>query len=257
MKRLLVTICFGMGFFMAQSQNTSDTTITTIRETLSNPQGAPTKWQSIDLANRSNDHFMLQYGFDNWSGGNDSTSTSGFSRHFNIYFMLDKPFQSNPKFSVGLGLGIGSSNMFFENKSINLKSTSATLPFTKLDSSNHFKKYKLTTVFVEAPIELRYNSNALNSNKSFKMALGVKVGTMIDAHTKGKTLVDKSGNTVADYIEKIKSKRYFNSTKLAVTGRVGLGIFSLTGSYQITALLKDGTGPVINPYSFGFCISGL
>jgi hypothetical protein len=171
--------------------------------------------------------------------------------------MLDKPFKSNPKFSVGIGAGIGSSNIFFENKGIDLKSGSARLPFTNLDSANHFKKYKLTTVYLEAPVELRYNSNPLNSNKSFKMALGLKVGTMVDAHTKGKTLVDKAGNTVNDYILKEKSKRFFNSTKLAATGRVGYGIISLQGSYQITALLKDGAGPAIRPYSIGICFSGL
>jgi len=217
----------------------------------------PSKWKAADMTNRSNDHFMIQYGRDNWSGTNDSTSPSGFSRHFNIYFMLDKPFKTSPKFSVGLGLGLGSSNMFFERKSVNITSASTRLPFTNLDSANHFKKYKLTTVFLEAPIELRYTYNPLNSGKSFKMALGLKVGTMIDAHTKGKTLEDKNGTTVNDYIEKQKNRRFFNSTRLAVTGRVGYGLLSLYGAFQITSLLKEGAGPVINPYSIGISISGL
>lgn len=255
MKKLLATSFLFLSFYAAQAQITTDTTI--VNTMGATPPATPAKWKNIDLSNRSNDHFMLQFGFDKWSGSNDSTTPSGFSRHFNIYFMLDKPFKNNPKFSVGLGVGIGSSNMFFEKKSIDLKSGSPRLPFARLDSATHFKKYKLTTVFLEAPIELRYNSNPENSNKGLKMALGVKVGTMVNAHTKGKTLVDKGGNTVNAFIMKENSKRFFNSTRLAVTGRVGVGIISLQGAYQITTLLKDGAGPVINPYSLGIAISGL
>ncbi len=255
MKKLLATSFLFLTFYAAQAQNTTDTTVVNMMG--NTPPATPAKWKSVDLSNRSNDHFMLQYGFDKWSGTNDSTTPSGFSRHFNMYFMLDKPFKNNPKFSVGLGVGVGSSNMFFENKSIDLKSGSVRLPFNKLDSANHFKKYKLTTVFLEAPIELRYNSNPENSNKGLKMALGIKVGTMVNAHTKGKTLVNKSGTTVNDYIMKESNKRFFNSTRLALTGRVGVGIIALQGSYQVTALLKDGAGPVINPYSIGISISGL
>ena len=255
MKKFLAASFLFLTFYAAQAQNPTDTTVVNMMG--NTPPASPAKWKSVDLSNRSNDHFMIQYGIDKWSGGNDSTTPSGFSRHFNMYFMLDKPFKNNPKFSVGLGVGVGSSNMFFEKKSIDLKSGSARLPFTKLDSTNHFKKYKLTTVFLEAPVELRYNSNPENSNKGLKMALGIKVGTMVNAYTKGKTFVNKSGTTVNDYIMKESNKRFFNSTRLALTGRVGLGIIALQGSYQVTALLKDGTGPVINPYSIGISISGL
>ncbi|MCY7420611.1 MAG: PorT family protein [Chitinophagaceae bacterium] len=255
MKKLLATSFLILSLYAALAQKTTDTTVLNMMG--NTPPATPAKWNSVDLSNRSNDHFMLQYGFDKWSGINDSTTPSGFSRHFNMYFMLDKPFKNNPKFSVGLGVGVGSSNMFFKNKSIDLKSGSTRLPFSKLDSVNHFKKYKLTTVFLEAPIELRYNSNPLNSNKGFKMALGVKIGTMVNAHTKGKTLVDKNGKTVNDFIMKENNKRLFNSTRFALTGRVGFGIIALQGSYQVTALLKDGAGPVINPYSIGIAISGL
>jgi hypothetical protein len=256
MKKFLFTACFLTGFFVSNAQtNPTDTTLTIIRENQSND--VPKKWDAIDLSNRSGDHFMVQFGFDKWSGTNDSVNPQGFSRHFNIYFMLDKPFRNNPKFSVGIGAGFGSSNMFFKRTNIDIKSASPRLPFTRLDSASHFKKYKLTTVFLEAPIELRYNSNPINSNKSFKMALGLKVGTLVNAHTKGKTLVDKNGSTINAYTMKESGKRYFSGTRLAATGRIGLGVVSLHGAYQITNLLKDGVGPEIRPYSIGLTLSGL
>lgn len=224
----------------------------------SQPAPARKDWKKIDLSNRSNDHFMVQYGFDKWAGTPDSISPKGFSRFFNAYIMLDKPFKTNAKLSVGLGVGIGSSNIFFDKTYVDVKSLSSQLPFTKVDSFNHFKKFKLTTVYAEAPVELRYSSNPENANKSVKVALGVKVGTLLSAHTKGKTLENKSGSTLNNYIEKESSKKFFNSTRLAATARIGYGIFGIYGSYQITSFLKTGAGPAeIKPYSIGIYISGL
>src|SRR6266487_2592108 len=103
-----------------------------------------TDWSKIDLSNRANDHFLIQYGYDGWSNAPDSINPNGFSRHFNFYFMYDKPFKTNPHFSIGIGIGFGSSNIFFKNTYVNLKSSSGTLPFTNVSSSsNHFDKYKL------------------------------------------------------------------------------------------------------------------
>lgn len=234
------------------STNRPGTTTTSSSET-----SRKTGLNKIDLTNRSNDHLVIQYGFDNWGATPDSATPSGFSRHFNIYFMLDKPFKTNPRLSVGLGVGVGSSNMFFKNRLVDLRSSGARLPFTNVDSSDHFKKFKLTTAYVEAPVELRYTADPLNSSKSFKFAVGAKVGTLINAHTKGKTLQNKSNQTIGDYTQKISSKKYFNSTRLVGTARIGFGIISIHGTYQITTLLKDGAGPEIRPYSIGLTISGL
>lgn len=255
-KFFFTTICF-FSIIAANSQITTtpapdSNIVTQPSEPL---QKSPKK---IDLSNRSNDHVMIQYGFDNWAGTPDSISPKGFSRFFNAYIMLDKPFKTNPKFSVGLGAGIGSSNIFFDKTYVDVKSTSSRLPFTNVDSVNHFKKFKLTTIFLEAPVELRFSSNPENSNKSFKVALGVKVGTLLNAHTKAKTLQDKNGTTINNFIVKESSKKFFNSTRLAATARIGYGIFGLYGSYQITSVLKTGTGPDgIRPYSIGIYISGL
>ncbi len=238
----------------AQVTDTSKITLSSPTDITTPKPATPAK---IDLSSRSNDHFMLQYGFDNWSGSPDSTTPQGFSRHFNAYVMLDKPFKTNPHFSVGLGVGIGSSNMFFERKNIDVKSTNARLPFQDLDSANHFKKYKLTTVYAEAPVELRYSTHPEDDNKSFKAALGVKIGTLLNAHTKGKTLEDKNGTSLNNYIAKESSKKFFNSTRLSVTARIGYGIVSVHGAYTVTGILKDGVGPVIRPYSIGIAISGL
>ncbi len=218
--------------------------------------------KKIDLSNRASDHLVIQYGSDSWGSLPDSISTKGFSRHFNVYIMLDKPFKTNPKFSVAYGVGIGSSNIFFDKKYLDIKANSTKLPFRSSvpnTDSSYFKKFKLTTIFLEAPIELRYYSNPENPNKSWKGAIGVKVGTLIKAYTKGKDLQTKAGQSVygTTYVAKESDKKFFNTTRLAATVRVGYGAFSLDAGYQITQVLKEGFGPEVRPFSIGLTISGL
>ncbi len=212
-----------------------------------------------DLVKRTKDHFMIQYGADNWTNRTDSVRTGGFSRHFNVYFMFDKPFKTNPKMSVGLGFGIGSSNMFFKNVNVNIKSNAAKLPFTIADSLDHFAKFKVTSIYLEAPIELRYFSNPDHINKSWKFAIGAKIGTLLKSYSKGKNYENKFGQSLngTSYIMKESSKKFFSGTAIALTGRMGYGSIGLQGSYQVTGVLRDGTGPVMNKYSIGLYISGL
>jgi hypothetical protein len=215
------------------------------------------KKPTINLAGRANDHFMLQLGYTGWSGKPDSINTSGFSKSFNVYFMFDFPFKTNPKLSMAFGPGISSDHIKFSKTYVGIKETSATMQFRDVADTNHFKKVKLNTTYLEAPIEFRYTANPLNSDKSFKWAIGVKVGTMIDAHTRNKDLVNKAGTTLNNYKMKESSKRYFNSTRLVGTARVGLGHFSLYGSYQITSLFKEGVAAEIRPWTIGLTLSGL
>lgn len=215
-------------------------------------------WSKVDI-DRAGDHIMLQLSSDHWSGAPDSITnrTKGLSRGLNFYVMMNKPFKSDPRWSVAFGVGVSTSSIFFKKTSIGITSAGTLLPFANLDSSNYFKKYKLATSFLEVPIELRYAFDPANEAKSWKVALGVKVGTMLNAHTKGKTLVSKTGTTINAYTEKESRKTFFNTTRLSATARVGIGHFSLFGAYSITSFLKDGAGASIKPYQIGITISGL
>jgi hypothetical protein len=232
-------------------------TVSVLAMSQSTTPGSSTKL--LDLSNRAADHLMIQYGADSWTNRPDSVRTSGFSRHFNVYFMFDKPFKTNQKLSIAYGIGIGSSNMFFKNTNVDLKSNTAKLPFTNVDSANHFSKYKVTTIYAEIPVELRYYSNPETPGSSWKMAVGVKVGTLLKSYSKGKNLVNKLGNSIygPDYKVKESNKRFLNGTMLAVTGRVGYGIFSIDAGYQFNGVLKDGVGASMNKFSLGITISGL
>jgi hypothetical protein len=211
----------------------------------------------INLSGRANDHFMIQLGYAGWAGKPDSINTGGFSKSFNVYFMFDFPFKTNPKLSMAFGPGISSDHIQFKKTYVGIKEITETLQFRDQSDTNHFKKTKLNTTYLEAPVEFRYTANPLNSDKSFKFAIGAKVGTMINAHTRNKEFENKSGNTLNSYMMKESSKRFFNTTRLVGTARAGVGHFTLYGSYQITSLFKEGVAAEIRPFSIGLTISGL
>ena len=209
--------------------------------------------------NLPNDHFMVQVSSDYWLNAPDSISShrDGSTRGANVYFMINKPFQSNVHLSAAFGLGVGSSHHFFNRMSADITGVSPVLKFNSLDTLTRFSKYKISTTYLELPIELRYFSNPENPNKSVKFAVGVKIGTLLNAHSKGKTLVNASGTKLKDYTEKLTSKSYFNTSRLAVTARVGYGNFSVFGSCNITQVFKDKVATNMSLLQVGINLAGL
>lgn len=223
------------------------------------PAAKPKKdWSKVDLSKRAADHLVFQFGYDNWAGAPDSIHIQGFNRSANIYFMFDFPFKTDPRLSIGAGLGIGSSNIFFHQQEVLVAAyQNTTLAFPDQEGGNHFKKYKLVTTFLEVPVELRFAVDPEHPNSSWKFAVGAKVGLMLSAYTKAKTLQNSVGQTIGNYIEKESSKQFFNTTKLAVTGRVSKGVFGLFGQIQANSLIKASAGPSVFPFTIGLQISGL
>lgn len=215
------------------------------------------KMVTLNEGRTSNDHFLIQLGHTVWTGKPDSIQTKGWARSFNAYLMLDFPFKTNPHFSVALGPGISTQNIFFDETNVGIKENGNILRFTKVSDTNHFKKYKLVTAYLEAPVELRYRSNPTDDKKSVKFAIGAKIGTLLNAHVKGKELQNKADNVIGDYTQKESSKRFFNKNRLSVTARAGYGHFTLFGSYAITPLFKEGFAATIRPLTVGLTLSGL
>lgn len=247
----LLVLSFGL-FFTASAQSDSAARANFYKNT--NPKK---DWSKVNLGNRSSDHFMFQLGYNAWSKVPDSLKTKGIPRTVNVYFMFDFPFKTDPRFSVGIGVGVSSSGMYFDKSAIDITGTTTKLVFSNTAKTNNYKRYKLATTYLEAPVELRYALDPEHINKSLKFALGAKIGTLLNAHTKAKNLQNSSGSLLNSYTMKLASKRYFNSTRLSGTARVGIGVFSLFGSYQINTLLKEAAGPEIHPYTIGLTISGL
>lgn len=222
-------------------------------------QENPQTKKPIELPNRAADHFMLQFALNSWQGAPDSIEShiGGFQRSANVYLMLDKPFKGNPRLSVAAGIGVGTSNIYFKKMMVDITASTPVMPFRAVDSTNNYKKYKLSTAFLEVPLELRYTQNPAMPNKTVKAAIGVKVGTLLNAHTKGKNLRNSAGTLISEKTVKEASKSYFNTTRVSATARVGYGNFTLFGAYALTGVFKDGVAPDIKTLQVGLTFSGL
>lgn len=215
--------------------------------------------KKFNIANRAGDHLMFQLSSDHWLGAADSVSShiKGLSRGANIYIMMNKPFKSDPRLSAAFGLGVSTSHIFFKRMVADIASRTPTLPFNQLDTLSYFKKFKVSTAYLELPVELRFTSRPNDPNKSFKFAVGLKIGTLLSASTKGKNFRDNSGNVLNSSVIKTKNKSYFNTTRLAATARIGMGNFSLFGAYNITTMFKDEVAPDTKLLQVGLTFSGL
>jgi hypothetical protein len=212
--------------------------------------------KKIDLSNRANDHFMLQLGYTKWAGIPDSINTKGLSKSINAYFMFDFPFKSNPKISMAAGAGIGTDHILFSKTYVGIKENASAIHFTNQGDTNHFKKTKLATAYLEIPVELRYSGEPM-TGKGLKFAIGIKVGALLNAHTRNSKFENKSNTLINDYVMKETSKRFLNKTRISGMARIGYANFSLYASYQFTPVFKDGQGPKVNPFSIGLTLSGL
>ncbi len=135
--------------------------------------------------------------------------------------------------------------------------TESRLYQTKTGQS-HFKKINWSMTSLQVPIELRYAVDPENTNKSWKFALGVKVGLLLSAYYKGKSFQNDVGQTIGNYTVKYSSKQFFNGPELLGTARISKGVIGLFGQFQFSSLLKaSGNNPAVYPFSFGIVLSGL
>jgi hypothetical protein len=197
----------------------------------------------------SRDFLVIGISYDGWASAPDSVQTKGLSRGFNIALMYDFPV-TKEHFSVALGLGFSSSNIFLDDQYIDM--TNGESSAVKFVSSDKFKKYKVATNYLEVPIEFRFRSVSDNANKGFKASIGAKVGMLVNAHTKGKNSLGGEKNIIKE-----QNKRFFNPWRFAGTARIGYGNIALFGTVNLNPLFKDNTNLDIRPYSIGIALSGL
>jgi Outer membrane protein beta-barrel domain len=209
---------------------------------------------------KSQDHVMIELGYDNWVGSTDSMNIKGFNHSENVYLMYAWPFKSDGRLSVAAGVGVGSSNIYFAHQEVIVASiVNQTLAFPDEEGENHYKRYKLTTTYLEFPVELRFALDPEHMDHSWKFAFGAKLGLMLSAYTKGKDLVTAQGTAQAggDYTLKTSSKQFFSAAEFTPTIRVSKGIIGFFAQIHANPLIKGSAGPPIFPVSGGIVLSGL
>jgi hypothetical protein len=244
----LQSICF-LSILMGISINSDAQTTPTEAEVVK------TKKNYLAVNNQyqkpSKDYIMIQLGFNSWSQPTTTNAKLSQRGHeIAMYGCYDFPFNKS-NFSFALGAGIGSSNVYLNDQILRMDTTFAIFRDVKADS---IKRYKLSTNYLEFPIEFRYFANKTNRNRGFKASVGTRLGTLINAHTKA-FVQQQAGNLR----EKESSRRFFETWRIMPVARIGYGNFSVHGAIQVNELFRptqtNGVGN--RPYSIGLTISGM
>ncbi|MEX0811576.1 MAG: porin family protein [Chitinophagales bacterium] len=205
----------------------------------------------------SRDRVVVELTFDNWFHNVDSLQTKWHSLGFNFHFMYDMIIKKS-RFSFAPGIGIGTSHIYNNSEIVKTDSTSFFRPIGDGDQKGGYtmdelKGNKLTLVYLDVPLELRYRAKPNNNNKAFKMAIGVKGSVLVQSHTKTR-FTDSFGDT-----KKIKdiNQKDLLKFRAAATFRIGYGPFNVLAVYNLTNLFKKDRGPIVTPFSLGISFNGL
>ena len=208
-----------------------------------------TRPEKTNFSKPSRDFLMLQFVYSGWLNAPDSIKTTGVGRGFNGYICYDFPIKKS-HFSFAAGIGVSVDNIYLKDQQLVLTDNDTNAQARFIPETANYKKYKVTTTYLEAPFELRFYGNKQNRNKGFKAGAGLRVGSLLGAHTRGK----EDGTKI---VHKVNTKRFLETWRFAGTLRLGYGNFSVVGTYNLTNLYKENQGPPITPYSIRICIRGL
>ena len=182
----------------------------------------------------------IQIGF-NFLIDNPDSMDTGFwgSKAFNAQYLYSVRLGKSA-FSLHPGFGIGTDKFSFDNNVTLVRNLDGKVSLEPLEilEFGDVKKTKLATTYLEVPLELRFHFNKDNFKKTFKLAVGGKVGMLISSHTK--VNFEQLGEN-----QKLKTKDNFelNRFRYGVQGSLGYAGISVYYYYGLNDMFEKGRGP--------------
>jgi len=241
MKNLLFVFIVSLFALSSYAQSESDTTITDLTHTDKNKL-------------KKEDYFINEIFTDIWQNKPSILDTKPVNRGYNAYLMMDNPLGKS-NFSIAYGIGVSAHNMYsncmpFEVIDTAGKPTGKT-DFVAIPDNIKYKINKLTLLYGDIPVEIRFRIKGKSEN--FKLAVGFKVGYLLQSHTK--YIGDRLDNITGD----IKYKEYnipnIEKLRYSATARIGFGRYCISGSYSLTTIFKGAKGPEMYPISVGIAVT--
>ncbi len=172
------------------------------------------------------------------------------SRVLNIYYMYDFRLFGSDKLSINPGFGIGTENYAFTGDIFVDKGMDTVADqIIAYDANQLFrgnngeepdiKNSKVNPIYIDIPLELRFRTNS--TKKSFRFAVGGKVGFRVDSKSKIKYEVE---GTTTRY--KVKNDLYLEQFRYGVYGRMGYGSFNIWVYKSMSNLFVPGATEVID-----------
>lgn len=172
------------------------------------------------------------------------------SMNFHLGIFQQKLNFANYKLGLITGIGFEFNDFRFTNN-IDFKRNDSTGTVTFEDRElTGWRRNKLTTKFIEVPLQLQYLSNPRYPDKSFKIQAGINFGYRITSYFKTVWFdPGKSKNKERDHF-------FLNDFRTTAVVKMGYGKFQLYGAYSLTPLFQEGRGPELYPVSAGLVVWG-
>ncbi len=206
---------------------------------------------------------MVEFGFAYDSEYPEELELDWFrSRSFNLYYMYDFRLFGSDKLSLNPGFGLGTDNYAFRSKRFLVEGQDSLFgQVVALDSYEEFKDNngnqpamrhsKVNPIYIDIPLEIRYRTNS--TKKSFRLALGGKVGIRVDNKSKVKYRADGQTQKI-----KIKNELHTELFRYGVYARVGFGSFNFWVYKSLSNLFISPSTEVIqgnfSPWVYGITL---
>lgn len=210
-----------------------------------------------DITSYPNSIIILNVGYNSWVEPPDNMEISPMSVGFDVYGVYTL-LGKNSFISLAAGGGFSTQNIKSDFMLVGADSSY----FQKIPSDLTYHKNKITTVFVDLPIEIRLRVRPNSRDKAgivrkrnLRFALGFKVGYNIQRYVK----YDGQDYRLYNYGNNIKFKEYrLDNILLYRYGlyvRMGVGKISISAYYSLTDFFQKNKGPQLRPFSLGLSIN--
>ncbi|MBS1980154.1 MAG: hypothetical protein OJF59_002419 [Cytophagales bacterium] len=210
-------------------------------------------------------YFMLDLGFNNGQS-RPANFNQGFwgSRTLDVYYHY--PIQlGKSKFSYNPGGGFAFERFKFTNnytlseiigsdQSYDLVQVTQ-LPFFASGSVSVQKSMLVANYFDLMPVEFRFDTNPKNPSSGFNVAVGGRVGFLLESHTK----IKYTQNGVSG-VYKDKQTHGLNQLRYGFYTRLGIGNFNVFWQYNLSPYFSGNSGPSqtgMNTMTIGISLNGL
>ena len=202
---------------------------------------------------------FAEIGFNVLQNNNEWNSKWWGSKVFNLYYQYDKDL-GDSHFSFHPGIGIGTEKYAMDTSTLytgfdgNGEYVFQTIALDSIyPNATKFRKSKIATTYLDIPIELRWRSMKYDPKRSLKIAIGGKIGFLLDSKTKVK--YDEFGEKKVD---KQKEDYGIKKIRYSAYGKIGYGNAYLFFNYNLSTLFDKNKGPndtEMTPMMFGFALS--
>ncbi len=206
------------------------------------------------------DRFIITFFTDFWQDLPGDMSLKSIQRGISISALQDMPL-SRTNFSIAAGLEFTSHNLYSDHRYL-YRVNNNKFDFFPIDKAHEYNKNKLSLNYLEVPVQFRYRSRELP--RTFRLYAGMKVGWLVNAHTKfaGKTYWyltydgDDTEATPTSRKIKIKEHRLKNIAdyRIGITGTIGYGNVNLHMYYPLTAIFTENSAKDARLLSLGLSI---